>query len=131
MPGTPRLARRPGLGDATSIGTGSMLGARVFVACAPAAAQAGPWLLVSLLLVVVLLLVVPVLAFVVQVGLDAPTVPATAIEFDGPGVLAAGPVPPLVGRARWVGGPGRRGAVAVDRAAPGILTCGDLDLWGS
>ncbi|MDO5502795.1 MAG: amino acid permease [Actinomycetia bacterium] len=43
-----RLARRLGLSDAVIIGLGSMLGAGVFVAYAPAAAAAGSWLLASL-----------------------------------------------------------------------------------
>ena len=42
------LARRLGLRDAVVIGLGSMLGAGVFVAYAPAAAAAGSWLLVAL-----------------------------------------------------------------------------------
>jgi len=45
-----QLARRLGLSDAVLIGLGSMLGAGVFVAYAPAAAAAGSWLLLSLLL---------------------------------------------------------------------------------
>jgi APA family basic amino acid/polyamine antiporter len=44
------LARRLGVVDATTIGLGSMLGAGVFVAFAPAAAAAGSGLLISLLL---------------------------------------------------------------------------------
>ena len=43
-----RLARRLGLRDAVVVGLGSMLGAGVFVAYAPAAAAAGSWLLVAL-----------------------------------------------------------------------------------
>ncbi|MCA1782499.1 MAG: APC family permease [Dermatophilaceae bacterium] len=42
------LARRLGLSDAVVIGLGSMLGAGIFVAYAPAAASAGSWLLVAL-----------------------------------------------------------------------------------
>lgn len=45
-----QLARRLGVSDAVLIGLGSMLGAGVFVAYAPAAAAAGSWLLLSLLL---------------------------------------------------------------------------------
>jgi APA family basic amino acid/polyamine antiporter len=48
MSGTPRLARRLGTTDATVIGLGSMIGAGVFAAFAPAAAAAGPALLVGL-----------------------------------------------------------------------------------
>ncbi len=44
------LARRLGLGDATVIGLGSMIGAGVFAAFAPAARAAGAWLLVGLAL---------------------------------------------------------------------------------
>src|SRR4051812_50166381 len=44
------LARRLGVFDATTIGLGSMLGAGVFVAFAPAAAAAGSGVLVSLVL---------------------------------------------------------------------------------
>lgn len=44
------LARRLGLRDAVVIGLGSMLGAGVFVAYAPAAAAAGSWLLLALAL---------------------------------------------------------------------------------
>lgn len=47
-PAPPALARRLGLRDATLIGVGSMVGAGVFVAPAPAAAVAGSWLLVAL-----------------------------------------------------------------------------------
>jgi APA family basic amino acid/polyamine antiporter len=43
------LARRLGAVDATAIGLGSMLGAGVFVVFAPAAASAGGWLPVALL----------------------------------------------------------------------------------
>ncbi|WP_199423617.1 APC family permease [Actinotalea solisilvae] len=49
----PGLARRLGLLDATAVGVGSMLGAGVFVAFAPAAAAAGPALPVALLLAAV------------------------------------------------------------------------------
>lgn len=49
----PRLARRLGLVDATAVGVGSMLGAGVFVAFAPAAASAGASLPVALLLAAV------------------------------------------------------------------------------
>jgi APA family basic amino acid/polyamine antiporter len=45
-----RLARRLGVFDATTIGLGSMLGAGVFVAFAPAAAAAGTGLLVALVI---------------------------------------------------------------------------------
>jgi basic amino acid/polyamine antiporter, APA family len=45
-----QLARRLGLTDAVVIGLGSMLGAGIFVAYAPAAAAAGSWLLVALAL---------------------------------------------------------------------------------
>jgi APA family basic amino acid/polyamine antiporter len=44
------LARRLGTGDAVVIGLGSMIGAGVFSAFAPAAAAAGSWLLVGLAL---------------------------------------------------------------------------------
>lgn len=47
---TPSLARRLGLGDAVFIGLGSMIGAGVFAAFAPAAAAAGTGLLVGLAL---------------------------------------------------------------------------------
>jgi basic amino acid/polyamine antiporter, APA family len=50
MPSPPPLARRLGLLDATVVGAGSMLGAGVFVAFAPAAAQAGGLVLLALLL---------------------------------------------------------------------------------
>ena len=43
-----RLARRLGLGDAVVIGLGAMIGAGVFAAFAPAAAAAGPGLLLGL-----------------------------------------------------------------------------------
>lgn len=49
-----QLARRLGLSDAVVIGLGSMLGAGVFVAYAPAAAAAGSWLLLSLALAAVI-----------------------------------------------------------------------------
>lgn len=45
-----RLARRLGLGDAIVVGLGAMVGAGVFAAPGPAAAAAGDWLLVSLVL---------------------------------------------------------------------------------
>jgi basic amino acid/polyamine antiporter, APA family len=48
--GTPELARRLGTGDAVVLGVGAMLGAGVFAAFAPAAAAAGAWLMVGLLL---------------------------------------------------------------------------------
>jgi APA family basic amino acid/polyamine antiporter len=44
----PALARRLGLGDATVIGLGSMIGAGVFAAFAPAARAAGSWFLLGL-----------------------------------------------------------------------------------
>ena len=44
------LARRLGAGDAVFIGLGSMIGAGVFSAFAPAAASAGSWLLLGLLI---------------------------------------------------------------------------------
>jgi APA family basic amino acid/polyamine antiporter len=47
-PSQPRLARRLGTGDAVVIGLGSMLGAGVFAAFAPAAEAAGAGLLVGL-----------------------------------------------------------------------------------
>ncbi|AJT40968.1 APC family permease [Psychromicrobium lacuslunae] len=49
-PRQPKLSRRLGLVDATTIGMASMLGAGVFVAFAPAAQAAGDWLLLALLL---------------------------------------------------------------------------------
>lgn len=49
----PALARRLGTLDATVLGVGSMVGAGVFVAFAPAAAHAGPWLPAALLLAAV------------------------------------------------------------------------------
>ncbi len=50
QPGHDRLARRLGTGDAIVIGVGSMVGAGVFVAFAPAAQAAGSALLVGLAL---------------------------------------------------------------------------------
>ncbi|MGC4174454.1 APC family permease [Demequina sp.] len=50
------LARRLGLGDAVAIGLGSMLGAGVFSAFAPAAAVAGAWLLCGLAIAAVVAL---------------------------------------------------------------------------
>jgi APA family basic amino acid/polyamine antiporter len=47
---SPSLARRLGTRDAVLIGLGSMVGAGVFASFAPAAAVAGSWLLVGLLL---------------------------------------------------------------------------------
>jgi APA family basic amino acid/polyamine antiporter len=47
---TPSLARRLGTGDAVIIGLGSMIGAGVFAAFAPAAAAAGGGLLIGLLI---------------------------------------------------------------------------------
>lgn len=47
IPGPARLQRRLGVVDSTAIGLGSMLGAGVFVVFSPAAALAGPWLLVA------------------------------------------------------------------------------------
>ncbi|PWF82666.1 APC family permease [Kocuria rosea] len=52
-PGHPALARRLGSLDATVIGMGSMVGAGVFVAFAPAAGFAGQWLPLALLLAAV------------------------------------------------------------------------------
>ncbi|KUG61887.1 transporter [Kocuria rosea subsp. polaris] len=52
-PGHPALARRLGTLDAAVIGVGSMVGAGVFVAFAPAAALAGPRLPLALLLAAV------------------------------------------------------------------------------
>jgi APA family basic amino acid/polyamine antiporter len=49
-PGTDRLARRLGAGDAVVIGLGSMIGAGVFAAFGPAARTAGTGLLVGLVL---------------------------------------------------------------------------------
>src|SRR5215212_5953755 len=46
--GRAELARRLGLGDAVVIGLGSMIGAGVFAAFAPAARTAGTWLLAGL-----------------------------------------------------------------------------------
>lgn len=48
QPSHPRLARRLGTGDAVVIGLGSMIGAGVFAAFAPAARAAGAGLLVGL-----------------------------------------------------------------------------------
>ena len=48
MPPPPALARRLGLGDAVFLGLGSMIGAGVFSAFAPAAAAAGSALLIGL-----------------------------------------------------------------------------------
>ncbi|MGO4957401.1 APC family permease [Luteococcus sp. Sow4_B9] len=48
MSAAPTLARRLGLTDAVTIGLGSMLGAGVFAAFAPASRAAGQWLLLSL-----------------------------------------------------------------------------------
>lgn len=48
MGGTAGLARRLGTGDAVLIGLGSIVGAGVFSAFAPAAAAAGAWLLAGL-----------------------------------------------------------------------------------
>lgn len=50
----PRLVRRLGLGDAIFIGLGSMIGAGVFAAFAPAAASAGWGLLVGLVLAAII-----------------------------------------------------------------------------
>lgn len=50
MPAVSTLQRRLGTGDAVVIGLGSMIGAGIFVALAPAAAAAGSWLLISLAL---------------------------------------------------------------------------------
>ncbi len=44
-PEEPTLQRRLGVGDAVTIGLGSMIGAGIFVALPPAAAAAGSWLL--------------------------------------------------------------------------------------
>ena len=46
----PTLVRRLGTGDAVLIGLGSMIGAGVFASFAPAAAAAGAWLMVGLVL---------------------------------------------------------------------------------
>ncbi len=51
--GSPALARRLGLGDATLIGLGSMIGAGVFTVLATAAATAGDGLVVGLLIAAV------------------------------------------------------------------------------
>lgn len=53
MSGSPSLERRLGTGDAVVLGLGSMIGAGVFAAFAPAAAAAGTWLLVGLLVAAV------------------------------------------------------------------------------
>lgn len=50
MPPAPSLVRRLGTADATAIGLGSMLGAGVFAVFGPAAALAGPFLVLSLVL---------------------------------------------------------------------------------
>lgn len=50
MPPVNSLQRRLGTTDAVIIGLGSMVGAGIFVALAPAAAAAGSWLLISLAL---------------------------------------------------------------------------------
>ncbi|HLN76750.1 MAG TPA: APC family permease [Nocardioidaceae bacterium] len=50
MSGQPALERRLGTGDAVLLGLGSMIGAGVFAAFAPAAAAAGAWLMVGLVL---------------------------------------------------------------------------------
>jgi len=47
IPEPARLQRRLGVVDSTAMGLGSMLGAGVFVVFSPAAALAGPWLLVA------------------------------------------------------------------------------------
>ncbi len=51
--GHPRLARRLGTADAVVLGLGAMLGTGVFTVMAPAAAAAGSWLLLGLLLAAV------------------------------------------------------------------------------
>jgi APA family basic amino acid/polyamine antiporter len=48
MPDEPALQRRLGIADAVTIGLGSMIGAGIFVALAPAAAAAGSGLLIGL-----------------------------------------------------------------------------------
>lgn len=48
MSQSPSLQRRLGGFDATTVGIGSIIGAGVFVVFAPAAASAGPWLLLAL-----------------------------------------------------------------------------------
>lgn len=53
MTGSPALARRLGLADATTLGVGSMLGAGVFAAFTPAAQAAGNGLLVGLVVAAV------------------------------------------------------------------------------
>ncbi len=50
---SPRLHRTLGLGDAVTIGLGSMVGAGVFVVWGPAAAAAGGWVLLALALAAV------------------------------------------------------------------------------
>lgn len=50
MTGAPTLARRLSLLDAVAIGLGSMIGAGVFAVFSPAAASAGGWLLVGLVI---------------------------------------------------------------------------------
>ena len=47
-PSEPALSRRLGLGDTVTLGLGSMIGAGIFVALAPAAAAAGTGLLIGL-----------------------------------------------------------------------------------
>jgi len=53
MTSPPRLARRLGTTDAVLIGLGSMIGAGVFAVFAPAAAVAGRWLLLGIVLAAV------------------------------------------------------------------------------
>ena len=53
MTSPPRLARRLGTPDAVLIGLGSMIGAGVFAVFAPAAAVAGRWLLLGIVLAAV------------------------------------------------------------------------------
>lgn len=53
MSDRPSLRRRLGTGDAVLLGLGSMIGAGVFAAFAPAAAAAGSWLLVGLVVAAV------------------------------------------------------------------------------
>ncbi len=48
-PTPPALVRRLTTGDATLIGVGSMVGAGLFTAFSPAAASAGSWLVLALL----------------------------------------------------------------------------------
>src|SRR5919204_431428 len=52
-PEPPALQRRLGIADAVTIGLGSMIGAGIFVALAPAAAAAGSGLLIGLALTAV------------------------------------------------------------------------------